>query len=150
VPLSGREACAAALDDGAVAVLLDPPGAALPVSGPDLRELAAGRVPVAGAPLSARRTTDELTTPADAAPGVLAAVGERLRREPVRAARLLAGPDGPVVGVVPDGHLDAGALAALAARVLPGLPAGLSLAVVPADGPGVPVPLRRGRLRRGR
>ncbi len=150
VPLLGPEACAAALDDGAVAVLLDPPGAAVAITGAELRELASGRVPVAGAPLSARRTTDELTAPPLADPALLAAVAYRLRREPVRAARLLAGPDGPVVGVVPERGLDAGALTALASRVLPGLPAGVSLAVVPVTGPGLDVPLRRRRLRRGR
>ena len=37
VPLQGSDACAAALDDGAVAELLDPPGAALAIAGSDLR-----------------------------------------------------------------------------------------------------------------
>ena len=64
VPLPGREACAAALEDGAVAVLVDPPGAALVVTGAELAELAAGRVPVAGAPLSTARTSTALTAPA--------------------------------------------------------------------------------------
>lgn len=154
VPLLGAEACAAALEDGAVAVLVDPPGAALVVSGPDLRELAAGRVPVAGAPLSTARTATALTAPAAVDDAVLGAVAAALRDEPVRAARLLAGPDGPVLGVVADPALSPAQLAALAARVLPraGV-ADLALAEVPADGPGVPVPVRRRRrwgLRPGR
>lgn len=152
VPLRGPEACRAALEDGAVAVLLDPPGAAVPVTGAELRELAEGRVPVAGAPLSSRVTTDRLSSPPDADPALLAALAEALRAEPVRAARLLAGPDGPVLGVVPERALAPAAVAALAARVLPRVvePA-LSLAVVAADGPGLAVPLRRrwwGALRR--
>ena len=154
VPLPGPEACAAALEDGAVAVLVDPPGAALVVTGADLRELAGGRVPVAGAPLSTASTTTALTPPADVDAALLSALAEALSDEPVRTARLLAGPDGPVLGVVADGSLTPGQLAALAARVLPraGV-AELALAQVAADGPGVPVPLRRRRawaLRRGR
>lgn len=155
VPLRGPEACAAALEDGAVAVLVDPPGAALVVTGGDLRELAAGRVPVAGAPLSTARTSaTALTTPDRVEQPLLDAVAAALRDEPVRAARLLTGPDGPVVGVVAEQALTPAALAALAARVLPrvGVPE-LSLTEVPPDGPGVPVGLRRrGRwlLRRGR
>lgn len=154
VPLLGPEACAAALEDGAVAVLVDPAGAALVVTGADLRELAAGRVPVAGAPLSTARTASALTEPADVDDALLAAVTAALQDEPVRAARLLAGPDGPVLGVVADGELSPGQLAALAARVLPrAAVADLALAEVPADGPGVPVPLARRRrwgLRRAR
>lgn len=154
VPLPGPEACAAALEDGAVAVLVDPPGSALVVTGAELRELAGGRVPVAGAPLSTARTRAALTVPPDADDALLRAVAAALHGEPVRAARLLAGPDGPVLGVVTDGALTAGQLAALAARVLPrtGVP-DLALTDVPADGPGLAVPLpRRGRwtLRRGR
>jgi hypothetical protein len=152
VPLPGPEACAAALEDGAVAVLVDPPGAALVVTGADLRELAGGRVPVAGAPLSTARTATALTTPAHVDQALLRAVAGALQDEPVHAARLLAGPDGPVLGVVAD--LTPGQLAALAARVLPraGV-ADLALAEVPADGPGIPVPVRRRRrwtLRPGR
>jgi SseB protein N-terminal domain len=151
VPLPGPEACAAALEDGAVAVLLDPPGAGLVVTGSDLRELAAGRVPVAGAPLSSARTAVALTAPAQADEALLARLAEALRDEPVGAARLLEGPDGPVLGVV--GDLEPGQLAALAARVLPrtGVP-DLALAQVGAEGPGAPVPLPRRRrwLRRGR
>ena len=152
VPLAGPDACAAALEDRAVAVLLDPPGAALAVTGSDLHELARGRVPVAGAPLSTRRVAPALSTPDAADPALLRALGDALQGEPVRAARLLASPDGPVLGVVPAHSLDAAALTALAGRVLPRLAAGdLSVAVVPDHGPGVPVPLRRGlrRLRPG-
>ena len=146
VSLPGGQACAAALQDGAVAVLLDPPGAALVLTGGELRELAQGRVPVAGAPLSATRTTSPLTGPAEADPALLEAVAQALEREPVRAARLLQAPDGPVLGLVLDRALDPAGLAALAARVLPrvGLPA-LAVTAVPADGPGLPVPLARAR-----
>ena len=154
VPLPGPEACAAALEDGAVAVLVDPPGAALVVTGTDLRELAAGRVPVPGAPLSTARTATALGAPADADGALLCGLAAALRDEPVRSARLLAGPDGPVLGVVADGALTPAQLAALAARVLPRAQVpDLALAEVPADGPGLPVPLRRRRrwsLRRGR
>lgn len=158
VPLPGPEACAAALEDGAVAVLVDPPGAALVITGADLRELAGGRVPVAGAPLSSARTAQALTAPAEVDETLLGALADALRDEPVRAARLLTGPDGPVLGVVlgvvADAPLAAGQLAALAARVLPrtGVP-DLALAAVAPDGPGLPVPLRRRArwgLRRGR
>lgn len=162
VPLLAAAACGAALDDGAVAVLLDPPGAALAVSGPDLVELAAGRVPISGTALSSRRTATALTTPSGNHPRLVAALTRALEREQVDGARLLEGPDGLVLGVT--GDLDAPALAALAARVqgqLRGaLPAaGLDVAVVPAQGPGLPLVrgvrsvrglLRRGRLRRGR
>jgi len=145
VPLLGPAACAAALEDGAVAVLLDPPGAALAITGGDLRELARGRVPVAGAPLSVRRGPAELSTPQHADPELLRALGVALRGEPVRAARLLQSADGPVLGVVPDDELDPAALAALAGRVLPRLPGhDLALAVVAPDAPGLPVRLRRG------
>jgi hypothetical protein len=154
VPLPGPEACAAALEDGAVAVLVDPPGAALVVTGTELRELAGGRVPVAGAPLSSSRSSHVLTAPAHADAALLRALADALHGEPVRAARLLAGPDGPVLGVVTGEPQAPAALAALAGRVLPraGVPE-LAVAEVPADGPGVPVPLRRRRgwsVRRGR
>jgi len=156
--LSGPDAGAAALADGAVAVLLDPPGAAFVVTGAQLADLAAGRVPIAGTSLSSRRTTDTLTHPTQADPILLAALVEALEHEPVRAARLLAGPDGPVLGLVPRHPLDAAALAGLAARLRPRLggalpTAGLDVALVGAEGPGLPVPLktrRRGLLRRDR
>jgi hypothetical protein len=148
LPLPGPDACTAALQDDAVAVLLDPPGAAFTIGGPALADLAAGRVPIAGTLLSARRSADALTHPVEVDPAFVAALAEALRVEPVRAARLLAGPDGPVLGLVPDHPLDAGALAALAARLVPRLaavlpPGGLDLAVVAPSGPGVPVRLRK-------
>ena len=149
VPLPGPDACAAALQDGAAGVLLDPPGAALALTGPELHELALGRVPVAGAPLSTARTTAPLTAPSDADPDLLARVADALQGEPVQAARLLQGPDGPVLGVVPQAPLDAAALAALAARVLPSVGvADLALAVVAPGGPGLAVPLRQAPGRR--
>jgi hypothetical protein len=150
VRLSVPEACTAALQDGAVAVLVDPPGAALVLAGPELAELAQGRVPVPGAPLSARSSRAALTTPADPDSDLMRQLSAALRDEPVKAARLLDGPDGPVLGVVPDRPLDPAALAALAGRIAPRLDRPLDLAVVPPDGPGVPVPGRRRWLRRGR
>lgn len=151
VPLTVPQVCQAALDDGAVAVLLDPPGAGLVLTGSELTELAAGRTPVAGAPqLSTRTTADALTEPADAAPDLLAALADALRGEPVRAARLLVGPDGPVLGIVPRQPLTPAELAGLAARLAPRLTRPVDLAVVPATGPGIAVPVRRGWLSRGR
>jgi hypothetical protein len=145
VPMQGPQACAAAVEDDAVAVLLDPAGAALALTGGDLRELAAGRVPVAGADLSATRTAEPLAAPDAVDDALLQAAGRALRGEPVRAARLLAGPDGPVLGIVPTGRLDAAALTALAGRVLPRVGrADLAVTAVPPEGPGLPVPLRRG------
>jgi hypothetical protein len=159
VPVPGPQACATALEDGAAALLLDPPGAALAVGPDELRVLAAGRVPVPGTALSSRHAAQALEHPAEPLDGaLLEALADALRGEPVRAARLLDGPDGPVLGVVPARALDPPAVTALAARVAARLgrrlpPDGLDLAAVPADGPGVPVPLRRhgllGRLRRG-
>lgn len=156
LPLTVPQACGAARDDGAVAVVVDPQGAALVLTGEELVELAAGRVPVPGARLSARHSAEQLRPPAAAPdPSLLRLLGEALTTEPVRAARLLDGPDGPVLGVVPSAPLDPAALAALAQRLAPRLTAPLDLAVVGPDGPGVVVPLRRGwlgrdRLRRGR
>jgi hypothetical protein len=150
VRLTVPEACTAALQDGAVAVLVDPPGAALVLSGVELTELAAGRVPVPGAALSARTTSCTLTTPAQADPELLQALARALRGEPVRAARLLQGPDGLVLGVVSRFPLEPAALAALARRLAPRIPEALDLAAVPATGPGVPVPLGRSWFRRGR
>ena len=152
VPLSTKEVCRAAVEDGAVAVVVDPEGAALVLSGTDLTELAAGRVPVAGAPLSARSTTEPLRHPASAPdPELLRRLGRALAGEPVAAARLLDGPDGPVLGVVPREALEPAALAALAGRIAPRLSAPLDLTVVAPEGPGAPVPLgRRWSLRRAR
>jgi hypothetical protein len=144
VPVSAPYLCQAALDDGAVAVLLGP----VTLDARELQALAAGYVPVAGAPLAARRTTAELTEPAEEpATGLLAALHEALAPERLKGARLLAGPDGPVLGVVPRTPLAPADLAALAGRVAarlrPEVPA-LDLAVVPAKGPGRKI-TRRGR-----
>ena len=166
LPLRGPQGCSAALQDGAVAVLLDPPGAAFTASGSPLADLAAGRVPIAGSPLSFRRSAEQLHAPGEgdqpgADPALEEALAAALRNEPVRAARLLHGPDGLLLGLVPDSPLSAAGLAGLVARVLPrlggALPAeGLDVTVVPAQGPGRPVPLggpppgrRRRQGRRG-
>ena len=151
VPVPGPQACRTVLDDGAAALLLVPGSFA--VTGIVLRELAEGRVPVPGAALSTRSAHVQLVPGPTAPPDLLGALGASLAGEPVRAARLLAGPDGPVLGLVTG--LSPPELAALAARVRDRLgdrlpPTGLDLAVVAADGPGQPVPLprRRGLLRR--
>jgi hypothetical protein len=163
VPVPAPQACAAAIEDGAAALLLDPLGAALVVTGAEMAALADGRVPVPGTSLASRRTGEGLTAPVGPlAPDLVSAVAQALDGEPVRAARLLDGPDGPVLGVVPARETGPAELAALAGRVAGRLgphlpPAGLDLAVVPADGPGVDLPLRsppasrrRGLLRRRR
>lgn len=151
VRLSLPQACTAALEDGAVAVVVDPSGAALVLTRVEVAELAAGRIPVPGATLSARSTThQQLTEPADPDPQLVRALTAALRGEPLTAARLLDGPDGPVLGVVPRRPLDPAALAALAARIGPRLPRPMDLAVVPQDGPGRPVPVQRRGLSRGR
>jgi len=158
VALPAPDACAAALQDGAVAVLVDPAAAALVVSGAELGELAAGRVPIARTALSSHRTTAALGTPVEVDPALVTALTGALRPEPVLAARLLAGPDGLVLGLVPAGDLGPAGLAALAARVLPRLAgalpaAGLDVAVVGPEGPGLVVALDRPRrrwFRRGR
>jgi hypothetical protein len=149
VRVSAQEICRAALDDGAAAVVVDPPGAALVLAGSELAELAAGRTPVAGAGgLSTRRTTAAaLSTPERPDRELLAALRVALRGERV-TGRLLDGPDGPVLGVV--GVTDPAQLAALAARLQPRLPRPLDLAAVPSRGPGVPIEHRRAWLRRGR
>jgi hypothetical protein len=142
VPVAGAYLARAALDDGAAAVLLDPGGAALVVRADELAVLADGYVPVAGAPLAARRTTAQLTDLATDPPrDLVEALRAALLPERLRAARLLAGPDGAVLGIAPRAALDAGQLAALAQRVQARLGAelpeqGLDVAVVPPKGPG--------------
>lgn len=159
VSVPGGQVCAAALEQGAGTLLVD---LDLAVTGRELTDLAAGYVPVGGSSLAARLadrgTTQGFRTPAGRPPRALlhelsrALQGER----GVAAARLLEGPDGPVLGVVPTRPLTAGEQAELAHRLVvrlgPALPpGGLDLAVVPQDGPGVPVRRRRtGRLRRVR
>lgn len=146
VRLTVPEVCRAALDDGSVAVLVDPPGAAFAITATELTELAAGRTPVPGAPaLSARTAEAALTHPQNPDPELLASLAAALRGEKV-SARLLDGPDGPVLGVV--GSRTPAELAALAARLAPRLPRPLDLTVVDDAGPGVEI--RRRRLRRGR
>jgi hypothetical protein len=148
-PVDGPTACATALEDGAAGVLLDPLGAAVAVGRDELARLARGWVPVTGTALAARRTTSALSAPAAAPdPALVDALGRALADEPVRAARLLEGPDGLVLGL--DADLDPSALAALARRVVrrlgPALPPdGLDVTVVRRPGPGVAVPLPRRR-----
>jgi hypothetical protein len=59
VPLTGAQACAAALDERADALLLDPAGAAVVVS--ELASLATGWVPVPGSSLSSRHADTSCT-----------------------------------------------------------------------------------------
>jgi hypothetical protein len=151
VPVTASYLAKAALDDGAAAVVLDPAGAAVVLGRLELEALAAGYLPVAGARLAARRTTDALTEPShEPDPALVRALAEAIRPERLRSARLLDGPGGLVLGVAPKTDLDATALAALAQRVMTRLGAalpdeGLDLAVVPPKGPGHPVVTRRGR-----
>ncbi len=136
VRLTVPEACTAALEDGAVALLVDPPGAAFVVVGEELAELAAGRVPVPGSSLSTRTAAAALTTPVAVDPELVRQLERALKGERVRA-RLLDGPDGPVLGIAQP--LPPQELAALAARLAPQLDRPLDLAVVPAEGPGYPL-----------
>ena len=155
VPLTGAQACAAALDERASTVLLDPAGAAVVLTASEVATLAGGWVPVAGSSLAFRRTTGHfgpLALPAD--PRLVAALRGALAGEPLLSARLLSGSDGPVLGVVPRADLDAAALTGLAGRVVQrlgaALPAGgLDLAVVPPQGPGQQVLAPGGRRRPG-
>lgn len=156
VPLQGPQACAAALDQGAVAVLLDPLGAAVVLDAVELGSLARGWVPVPGSALAARSTVTALRAPRGPVdPALLEALGAALEPEPVAAARVLEGPEGQVLGLVLRATLDAAGLAALAGRLVgrlgAALPAtGLDVTVVQADGPGVPVPLPGSSRVRGR
>ena len=149
VPMSGAQACQSALEQGAVAVVLDPAGAGLTVRA--LGDLARGWVPVAGADLAVRHTTAELTALTVAPdPALVTALSAAVADEQVLAARLLQGPDGLVLGVLPRDATDPAALAALAARVLarlgPALPPdGLDLAVIGLAGPGLDLLPRRRR-----
>lgn len=151
VPVAASYLSRAALDDGADAVVVDPAGAALVLRRPELEALAAGYVPVAGTSLAALQTSTALTEPTSPAdPALLGALAQALAPERLKAARLLDGPQGPVLGIAPRRPLAPAALAALAQRVLtrlgPALPReGLDLAVVPPMGPGQPVLTRRGR-----
>lgn len=149
VRLTGPQACQAARDDGAEAVVLDPDAAAFALTAAELATLADGWVPVEGTGLATRRTDAALTAPGDVPPELVEALARALRPERLRAARLLAGPDGLVLGVAPRRPLPPVELAALAHRVMTRLgpdlpPAGLDLAQVAPRGPGVPV-VRRSR-----
>ena len=155
IPMSGAQACQSAMEQGAVAVVLDPAGAGLTVRA--LADLARGWVPVAGADLAVRHTTAALTAlVADPDPALVKALSAAVAGEQLLAARLLQGPDGLVLGVLPRTGTDPAGLAALAARVVgrlgAALPAdGLDLAQVEADGPGLDLlPRRRSWLRPGR
>lgn len=154
VPLLGSQACQAALDEGAAAVVLDPGGAAVVLHLDEVRALATGWVPVPGSGLATRRGDVELGLPAVPVPAALvAALRAALAGERLRGARLLEGPDGLVLGVATRRPLAPVELAALAQRVMtrlgPDLPAdGLGLAQVAVRGPGLPV--LTGRFRRAR
>lgn len=155
VPVPGPQACSTALDDDADVLLLDPLGAAFAVTSQEMRALAEGQVPVPGSRLTTRYA-DHALRPLDEPPPreLLAALSAALELEAVTAARLLQGPDGLVLGVVPTGEASAARLAAMAERVAGRLggalpAAGLDLAAVPLVGPGTEVPLRgRRRWRR--
>lgn len=151
--LKGAEACAAANDEGADQVVLDPATAAMVLTRDELTSLAAGWVPVPGSALATSTTAQALTAPSEVDPTMLAALRQALRPEPVRAARLLQGRDGLVVGVVPRRALGPADLAAMAQRLITALgtalPAeGLGLMQVPAHGPGHPVRIARFRRTR--
>lgn len=140
VPLTGAQACAAARDEGATTVLLDPGGVAVAVT--ELETLAQGRVPVPGSGLSARRGDTVLAAlDAPASEELVADLRRALAPEALLAARLLQGPAGLVLGIAAAAPLTPGALAGLAQRLVtrlgPDLPAsGLDLAQVGAEGPG--------------
>lgn len=149
VPVSGREACLAALDGGHAAVVVEPGAARFPVEGPALTALAEGWVPAAGqgaaGRLASRRVGEGLRLVAAAEPlprEVEEALAAALRGErEVGEAYLLdaaVGDEPPVrtVGVVLRHDVTPDALAALAARLQcalgPGPAAALDLAVLSA------------------
>ncbi len=145
VPLSGPEAAQAARDEGAVALLVE---GRLPVT--ELADVARGWVPVVGSALASRVADAPLREPSTVDPALVTALTTALDREPLRAARLLEGPDGLVLGVAPKGSLGPADLAALAQRVVGRLGSalpeeGLDLTLVGTKGPGVEL-LRRPRL----
>ncbi|MCU1593623.1 MAG: SseB family protein [Frankiales bacterium] len=148
VPLTGAQACAAALDEAAAAVLIDPAGAAVSVL--ELATLASGWVPVQGSGLAARHEVTELHAAVTVPVGLALALRDALRGERLREARLLEGPDGLVLGVVPKRPLTPPELAALAQRLVDRLgaalpPGGLDLAQVASGGPGRDLLARRFR-----
>lgn len=145
VPLTGSQACAAAGDEGAAHVLVDPRGAAFAVEPDELVALAAGWVPIAGSALSARTGVTPLEAPElPVDDELIRALRVALSGEQLRAARLVQGSDGLVLGVTPRSPLDPASLAALTQRVADrlggALPAGgLGVTQVAARGPGVQV-----------
>jgi hypothetical protein len=153
VPLTGAQACAAARDERADVVLLDPAGASVAVT--ELEQLAQGWVPVPGSSLSSRHADTVLHVPTDAPPKTLLdALRQALAEEGLLSARLLEGPEGLVVGVAGKHPMDPAALAALAARLVAALGAqlpaeGLDLAQVAPQGQGTELLTKR-RFRRGR
>ena len=144
VRLIGADACRAALDEGAEALVLDPGPDAFVLGADELRAVASGWVPVPGSGLATRLGEVELGAPVEVDARLVASLAAALAPEPLLAARLLRGPDGLVLGVAPARRLDPPALAALAQRVVQRLGAdlpaeGLDLAQVAPEGPGVVV-----------
>jgi hypothetical protein len=136
VPLTGSEAAQAAHDESAVALLVD---GLVPVT--ELDDLARGWVPVTGSGLAARVADTALGVPAAVPAGLEPALQQALAGERLRSARLLAGPEGLVLGVAARHPLEPAELAALAHRVVArlgdALPAeGLDLAQIAPRGPG--------------
>lgn len=130
VPVSGREACLAALDGGHAAVVVDPAGARFPVDGGALTALAEGWVPAAGggaaAGLASRRVAEGLRLEPPAEPlavAARAALVAALAGEPaVVEAYLLDAAVGdelptPTVGLVLGRDLVPADVAALAGRL---------------------------------
>lgn len=152
--LTGAQACAAARDEGAVQLLLDPAGRAVALTAQELTSLAEGWVPVPGTSLATSTATGvvaaELSTPAQVDPDLVRALQAALGGERLRAARLLRRGDELLLGVAPRRPLDPAGLAALAHRLVtsmgPAMPeAGLGLMQVPVRGPGLTVLTRRFR-----
>lgn len=142
IPLTGGQACAAALDERAGAVLVDPMGTAVVLDRTEVEALASGWVPVPGTTLTARLGETEFTALAVPAPkAFVLALQAALEGEGLRSARLLQGPDGIVLGVAAAHLAGPAELAALASRVLArlghDLPAtGLDLTQVRSHGVG--------------
>lgn len=155
--LTGAQACLAAAEEGAGQLVLDPAGAALVLEPAEVTALGRGWVPVPGSGLAVTALDTALGEPEGAPEPLLRALRQALAPEDLRAARLLAGPEGLVLGVAPRRPLDPGALAALAQRLVDRLGAdlpadGLDLTQVAPRGPGLPVvgaQRRTGLWRRG-
>lgn len=142
--LTGAQACAAALDEGAVSVVLDPSGSALALEPDEIRALAQGWVPVPGSSLAIQPPAETQLVAAEALRPLLKKLHASVRGEGLRSARLLQGPDGLVLGVCAPTPLDPVELAAMAQRIVerlgPELPEeGLGLTQVARRGPGQPV-----------